>query len=806
MIGQLLAYNTLVVLAGVGLLGASAGLIGSFAVLRKQSLTSDAVAHAALPGVCLAFLLLGYRNLPLMLLGALASGVLGMIIIAALRRWTRVKEDSAIGIVLSVFPGLGFVLVRLIQDRYASGSQAGLESFILGKTAGMTRGDVYLILAAAAVCVAAVVLLYKEFKVVAFDPGFARALGWPVFSLDLVLLTLIALAAVIGLPAVGAIMMAALLIMPGAAARFWTDRLSRMLVLAALFGLATGLVGTLLSARYDKLPAGPIIVLAGSAIFLVSMLLGTRRGLIARWIVHHRNRRELRQQMELADMAPAILPSAAVASGLPDDELLAAPSTSARQRIARPAPPKQAAAKVGTAAWLLPVGYAAAALVIAALWLVQSDAWRLRGQDFGRLANDLGTIGIGIVCNTCCAILGCFLVLRRMSLLGDAISHSVLPGLAIAFLLTGKTYGLPMLLGAMALGMLTSFLTQSLHTLGKVAEDASLGVVFTSLFALGVIMLQLWASRAHIDADCVLYGQLEYAWNIRVPLFGWDVPRVLVALAPTLVGVVLFVSLLWKELKIVSFDPALASAMGFRVTLVHYLLMAMVAGVTVSSFEAVGSILVVAMLVVPAATAALLTERLWSMVLWAVLLGAVSAVFGYLAAAALNTNVAGMTAVVAGLQFGGAVFLAPRQGLLSKWLRQWSLAVRIAAEDVIGRLFRAEEKQVASHESAQVRATTPRDALIAWLARFQLARRGYVQRTGEQLVLTHAGRAAARRIVRAHRLWESFLETHFDLPADHLHEPAERMEHFIDDELQAEIDAELAGRSVDPHGKQIPTS
>jgi ABC-type Mn2+/Zn2+ transport system permease subunit len=433
-------------------------------------------------------------------------------------------------------------------------------------------------------------------------------------------------------------------------------------------------------------------------------------------------------------------------------------------------------------------------LAIATIWLLQIENWQLA----------LGTIGIGIVCNSCCAILGCYLVLRRMSLLGDAISHSVLPGLAIAFLITGKTYGLPMLLGAMALGMLTSFLSQSLHSLGKVAEDASLGVVFTSLFALGVIMLEFWAKRAHIDADCVLYGQLEYAWNIRVPILGWEVPRVLVALGPALAGVLLFVALLWKELKIVSFDPALASAMGFRALLVHYLLMAMVAGVTVSAFEAVGSILVVAMLVVPAATAALLTERLWSMILWAVLIGAVSAVFGYLGAASLNTNVAGMTAVVAGIQFGGAVILAPRTGLVSKWLRQWSLAVRIAAEDVIGRLFRSEEIHGAGAHAGLAWGTTVRERLIAWLARWRLARRGFVTGSGNQLTLTSAGRAAASRIVRAHRLWESFLATHFDLPADHLHEPAERMEHFLDEELQTEIDAELAGRTVDPHGKQIP--
>ena len=302
MIEQLLAYNTIVVLLGVSILGAGAGLVGSFAVLRKRALTGDAVAHAALPGVCVAFLILGERNLTFMLLGALASGVLGIVIISALCRWTRVREDAAIGIVLSVFPGLGFALSRIIQNVVISGSKAGLESFILGKTAGMTRPDVYLILAASLFCLAVVLVLYKEFKVVAFDNGFAQSLGWPVYWLDLLLMSLIAVAVVIGLPAGGIIMVAALLILPGAAARFWTDSLGWLLFIAGGFGLATGLVGTIFSALFSMMPAGPIIVLTGSAIFLFSMLFGTRRGALARLLEHRRFQRDynLRQLLYTA--------------------------------------------------------------------------------------------------------------------------------------------------------------------------------------------------------------------------------------------------------------------------------------------------------------------------------------------------------------------------------------------------------------------------------------------------------------------------------------------------------------------------
>jgi manganese/zinc/iron transport system permease protein len=287
-------YNALVVLAGVSLLGMTSGVIGAFAVLRKRALTGDALSHASLPGLCVAFLILRERNLTVMLLGALASGVLGIAIISALSRWTRIKDDASIGIVLSVFFGLGIVLLKVIQNMEGVGSKAGLNSYIFGKTAGMLRGDVYLILAASLFLLAMIVLLYKEFQLVSFDADFARSLGWPVYGVDLLLMSLVAAAVVIGLPNVGVVLVSALLIMPGAAARFWTDRLTSLLALAAVFGFATGFAGTLLSAAYNQLPAGPIIVLVGTGIFIVSMLIGSRRGAIARLVSHLRFQADLR--------------------------------------------------------------------------------------------------------------------------------------------------------------------------------------------------------------------------------------------------------------------------------------------------------------------------------------------------------------------------------------------------------------------------------------------------------------------------------------------------------------------------------
>jgi ABC-type Mn2+/Zn2+ transport system permease subunit len=451
--------------------------------------------------------------------------------------------------------------------------------------------------------------------------------------------------------------------------------------------------------------------------------------------------------------------------------------------------------------WLVPAVYFLVLLLIASVW------FRLLEFSAKDTPKTLGIIGIGILCSGSCSLLGCYLVLRRMSLIGDAISHAVLPGIAIAFYFTGQPYGIGIMVGAMALGMLTSFLTQSLHSLGKVSEDASMGVVFTSLFALGVILIQLWGPRAHLDADCVLYGDILYTWDRRVLLLGHYVPRALLAIVPAALLTVGFITLLWKELKIVSFDPALAAAMGINVWLVHYLLMGMVAGVTVASFESVGSILVVAMMIVPATAAGLLTERLLPMLLWSLVIATHSAIFGYLSATALNTSVAGMMAVVAGVQLTAAVFLAPRHGLFSRWLRNLGLSIRIASEDTIGQLYRAEE---AAASPVAAKLATTREAIlpsgfIGWLSAWSLRRKGLVSTSlSGSIELTSRGRAAARNIVRAHRLWESFLEANFDLPPDHLHEPAERMEHFLDPELQEQLDQQLAGRQVDPHGKVIP--
>lgn len=298
----MIGYNTAIVLAGTSLLGANAGLIGSFAVLRRRALLGDTLAHAALPGLCLGFLLLGQRSLAAMLTGALASGVAGIGIVAFLRRFTRLKDDAALGIVLSLAFGLGLALLSWIQRLPTGGSKSGIANYIFGSAAGMIADDLKLIGGVSALSLLAIALLYKEFRLVTFDAGFARVQGWPATLLDFLLMALVAASVIVGLPAVGVVLTAALLILPAVAARLWTERLSLMLLLAAVLGAAIGATGTAISIGVTGLPTGPLIVLAGAAVFFVSLLFAVRRGVLARLAAERKMRRLVAEQTLLRVM------------------------------------------------------------------------------------------------------------------------------------------------------------------------------------------------------------------------------------------------------------------------------------------------------------------------------------------------------------------------------------------------------------------------------------------------------------------------------------------------------------------------
>lgn len=423
---------------------------------------------------------------------------------------------------------------------------------------------------------------------------------------------------------------------------------------------------------------------------------------------------------------------------------------------------------------------------------------------FGLRSDDLWIMLTGALCALPCGLLGCFLVLRRLSLLGDAISHAVLPGLVIAFLLTGSRSSVWMLLGAMAVGVLTALFTQSLQRMGNVPEDAAMGVVFTTFFAVGVILVTRLADSVDLDPGCVLYGLIEFVPLDRVEFADVSVPRATLVLGATTLAVVLLIVAFFKELRLAAFDPYLATTLGFSAALLHYGLMAAVAATTVAAFESVGSILVVAMLIAPGATAHLLTDRLSRMLWIAGAVAVASAVAGYLLAARWNTSVAGMMSVVAGAQFAAAVLFAPRHGYLGKQIVRLGLSLRIVREDLLGLLYRLHERGDSAGLSHHELSRAVDGGLLPTLAIRGLMRRGEIApAAGRRFALTPAGRDAASRLVRTHRLWESYLAQHLDLPLDHLHAPAERMEHFVSGALLDALDRE-SDAAADPHGKPIP--
>src|SRR5688572_23447251 len=285
-------YTLRNVALGSALLGIVSGVLGSFAVLRRQGLLGDTLAHAALPGICFAFLLTGSREQIVLLLGAGIAGWIGTMLLLAIVRRTVLSEDAALGIVLSTFFGLGITLLTFINQR-DDANQAGLDKYLFGQAAALVEDDVVVFAILGGIALALVLLFYKEFKLLTFDPEFASSLGFGTTRLSVLLTSLIVIAVVIGLQTVGVVLMAAMLIGPAAAARQWTNRLAAMILLSALFGALAGVVGALLSFTQEGLPTGPTIVLVLTVIVFGSLLFAPARGLLWDAIRRRRQRRTL---------------------------------------------------------------------------------------------------------------------------------------------------------------------------------------------------------------------------------------------------------------------------------------------------------------------------------------------------------------------------------------------------------------------------------------------------------------------------------------------------------------------------------
>ena len=363
------------------------------------------------------------------------------------------------------------------------------------------------------------------------------------------------------------------------------------------------------------------------------------------------------------------------------------------------------------------------------------------------MSADLVIVLTAVLVAVPCALLGTLLVLRQMAMMGDAISHAVLPGIVLAFFVSESLGSLTSLIGAGVFGLLTAVLVEALRNTGRVKEDSSIGIVFTALFALGVFLVSKFARDVHLDLNHVLYGEIAFAPLNALIVGGQDLgPRSLWTLGIVTALAVGMVLLLYKELKIATFDPGLAAAVGLSPVFVHYLLMGAVSVTTVGAFDSVGAILVVAFLIVPPATAYLLTERLWTMMSLAVLLGASSACVGYYLAAVFDVAIAGMMAMVAGGFFVLALLISPSRGLVADLLRQRRNR-RYFSRD----LLLAGLERLGGH-------ATKRDLarLLDWddgdvsEALQNASRAGLVQRSGaEEIALTDEGQDTAHRVAES---------------------------------------------------------
>lgn len=296
-----LSYTFLIIVFGSAILGCVSGALGSFAVLRKQSLLGDAISHAALPGICIAFILTYSKHPLILIIGALCAGWLGTFLMIAITRHTTVKQDSALGIILSVFFGLGLVLLTYIQ-KLPTSRKSGLNNYLFGSASTLLIEDVVTMAVLGGATLFIVALLWKEFKLLSFDFDYGFSLGFPMKRIEYLLTGLIVLAIVIGLQAVGVVLMSAMVIAPASAARQWTDRLSIMVVLSAFFGALSGVIGTYFSTSISNLPTGPTIVLVMSTIVFISLLFAPNRGIVWGWFRQRYKNDNIREQAMLTNL------------------------------------------------------------------------------------------------------------------------------------------------------------------------------------------------------------------------------------------------------------------------------------------------------------------------------------------------------------------------------------------------------------------------------------------------------------------------------------------------------------------------
>ena len=406
----------------------------------------------------------------------------------------------------------------------------------------------------------------------------------------------------------------------------------------------------------------------------------------------------------------------------------------------------------------------------------------------------------------------------KLSLVGDALSHAVLPGIAAGFIWFGSRNPAVALLGAGVIGVVSVWLIEAIRGIGRIEESAAIGVVFTALFALGIVLISQ-ADHVDLDPSCVLYGNLETIVLDTVPTPVGPIPSVVLELGCIFLLNAACIAGLWKWWTLSTFDPNLANAQGIPVNFLRYLLAAMVAMTCVVSFRAVGNILVVAMLIVPPSIAWMLTNRLKVMFLLSLGIAAICSVLGHLAAILLphaigfkSANSAAMVAVVAGLLLLIATCFGPKSGTVWRWLQQRDLVKRILAEDILALFYRTVEsnhappsghsKNTLAVDGIAEKLQRPAKAILTALN--ELAMRKWVASEGSAWSLTEEGYQHARNMVRTHRLWEYYLHEETGISDPRLHASAESLEHYTSEQLRASLGQVAGQATTDPHGKTIP--
>ncbi len=399
----------------------------------------------------------------------------------------------------------------------------------------------------------------------------------------------------------------------------------------------------------------------------------------------------------------------------------------------------------------------------------------------------MASVLVGVINGT----LGCFLILRRMAFIGDALSHAVLPGVVIAFMIAGKGH-LSLFIGAVIAGIVTALLIGFVNRNSKIKEDTAIGVVFIGIFALGILLISR-LQAVHLDLQHFLFGD-------PLGVSGGDLYLASVIGLVVIGSIVLF----YKQLLLTSFDMTMAKAIGMRTGLIHYFLMGILSMTIVASLQAVGIILVVAMLITPGSTAYLLTDRLPKMILLAGLFGALAAILGLYISYWMNYSSGSAMVLVASAIFLITLVFSPRQGILTRALRRRRLQERHLLDDIVKACYQMKDgkkPETANHLASYLGISEKR---IAGLLRILIQRGLVVPAAGNQYELTDSGVSVAMKLIRSHRLWETYLTQKADFAWEHVDEEAERMEHDLPEDLVDEIDERLGFPETDPHGAPIP--